>query len=135
MKFANVGKQKLVLFATLIACLLATSFVAAYSNGYRLTTFPPDNNWVCQGNVDLPAGYKPPVLTEVEKKFSDMQFDKYCPGYRSGWLWGDWWITKPHADGRSYDSIYVATFWRPYWGFIFPDYNLGVAYLTLTQKH
>jgi len=135
MELGRLKKTRALLVTVSLLSVLIVGLGISYINGYRLTAFPPDNNYSCQGNADRPAGYKPPNLSADELKDRDTQFDIACPGFRSGWLWGDYWITKPLPDGRNFDRIHLGAFWQPYWGFILPDYNLGKGYLTFLEKH
>lgn len=120
--------------ATIVLLALLATF-GAYGSGYRVTVWPPDNYWVCEGAVDRPAGYKPPTLSDEEKREADIQFEKSCPGFNSGWFWGEWTITKPLPDSRTYETVLRGTFWRPYYGFIWPDNNLGRAGLYFTNTN
>jgi len=119
--------------ATILVAFLAMAI--GYGSGYRLTVWPPNNYWVCEGNVDRPAGFESSPLTETEQKEVDIQFEKSCPGFKSGWYWGEWTITKPTQSIGAYDTVFRGVFWRPYYGFIWPDNNFGKQGLYFTNSN
>jgi hypothetical protein len=107
--WANRRNRVLAVLSSILLILSITSGVL-YSQGWRLTTWPPTNHFVCEGAVDAPAGTAKQPDT--------------CPG----WVWGPWTLEKPRADRHGYDQVLLFYFWQPYWGFMFPDDPLGFFY-------
>jgi hypothetical protein len=113
-RFSIFGRGKLVFAAA--AFLVCLALVSAYFSGLRITARTPGNFQVCSDTVDFAPDYTPPPRTAEWQA----EFDKYCPSV----FWGEWILTKPNSK-VGYDALAHVKFWRPYWGFTWPDNNLG----------
>ena len=115
MNFINTirkSKIRLALTSGVIAC--AIIFGGAYFMGLRVFVDTPGNYHSCSNSLDQAAG-----AVGKGTNISQQEFEKYCPNI----FWGDWAITRPN--GKGFDILFVGQFWRPYWGYIWPDNNIG----------
>jgi len=115
MRFLNsIRKTKLRLALTSVVVACAIVFGGAYFMGLRVFVDTPSNYHSCSNTLDHAAG-----SGSQDSNTSQQEYEKYCPNI----FWGDWAITRPN--GKGFDVLFVGKFWRPYWGYIWPDNNIG----------
>lgn len=102
--------------AMVMAVTLVVSLLWFWSAGLRLSVWTPSNWAACSDQLDRPAGYTPTPRTQQEQQ----DFEKFCPAV----FWGEWTLTLPSKE-NGVQQVFVGQFWRPYWGYVWPDNNLG----------
>ena len=90
--------------------------VGGYFSGLRLTVWTPSNYRGCSNTLDHPAGTSASPKTQQEKEI----YDKLCPSV----FWGEITVTRP-SQNDGVEQLFSWQFYRPYWGYVWPDNNLG----------
>jgi hypothetical protein len=116
LKLESTNRKKTKIVLASIICSSITCFSVGYFAGVRLSVWTPSNWAACSDQLDRPAGYTPTPRTQQEQQ----DFEKFCPEV----FWGEWTLTLPSKE-NGVQQVFVGQFWRPYWGYVWPDNNLG----------